>query len=499
MHEIECPHCGKVFQLEESSYAELLRQVRNQEFAREMNERQKLMDAEHARAVELAVSETRQEEHKRTLQAERERDALTVQLERQKDHDELARAELQRSYDKQLEERDRQIALLKQQATARESAHEAQLRHDAELAQIQAKENVAAQLAERDRRIAELEQQASAQTSAFETEKQLAVATAMGETERRLVSVESDLKQARAEKDQLEASYRARLAEREAYRDQQLRDKEAEIERLRNMRAQLSTKLVGETLEQHCEIQFNKLRATAFRNADFHKDNEIVGGTKGDYIYRELDDDGVEIVSIMFEMKNEELGSTHRHKNEDFFKKLDRDRHNKACEYAVLVSLLEPDNDFYNGGIADVSYAFDKMYVIRPQFFIPIITILRNAAMNALAARRELLEVRQQNIDITNFEAAMEEFKDRFGKNYATASRKFAAAIDEIDKTIDHLKKVKANLTSSQRQLRLANDKAEALSIRRLTRNNPTMKAKFAELADARQDEGDAAIDLVDE
>ena len=270
-------------------------------------------------------------------------------------------------------------------------------------------------------------------------------------------------------------------------------NKRHEIERLRNQRSRLTTKLIGETLEQHCETEFNRWRPTAFRNAEFHKDNDVVGGSKGDYVFREVDEDGVEVVSIMFEMKNEDDASaaSSRHKNADFFKKLDQDRRNKGCEYAVLVSMLEPESELYNSGIVDVSYEYEKMYVIRPQFFIPMITLLRNAAENAHASRRELAQIRQQNIDITHFEDALEDFKERFGKNYETASRKFQTAIDEIDKTISHLQKVKESLTSSENQLRLANKKADELTIRKLTWKNPTMREKFEEARAARQLSGD--------
>ncbi len=296
---------------------------------------------------------------------------------------------------------------------------------------------------------------------------------------------------ARLEREQVEASLRQQLTEQAAHKDQTIRDREDEIERLRNQRSRLTTKLIGETLEQHCEMEFNRWRATGFRNAEFHKDNEVVDGSKGDYVFRETDPDGVEVVSIMFEMKSEEDGSAarSRHRNADFFKKLDQDRRNKGCEYAVLVSLLEPESELYNAGIVDVSYEYEKMYVIRPQFFIPMITLLRNAAENAHGYRRELADIRQQNIDITRFEDALEDFKDKFGKNYETASRKFQAAIDEIDRTIQHLQKVKDNLTSSENQLRLANKKADELTIRKLTWKNPTMREKFAEARAAADDQ----------
>ena len=308
------------------------------------------------------------------------------------------------------------------------------------------------------------------------------------------MELEGSLRAAQLERQQTEATLRRQMAEQASHKDQTIRDREDEIERLRNQRARLSTKLIGETLEQHCEMEFNRWRATAFRNAEFHKDNEVVGGSKGDYVFRERDEDGLEVVSIMFEMKNEDDASaaSSRHRNADFFRKLDQDRRNKGCEYAVLVSMLEPESDLYNAGIVDVSYEYEKMYVIRPQFFIPMITLLRNAAENSHAYRRELAEVRQQNLDITHFEDALEDFKERFGKNYDTASRKFQAAIDEIDKTISHLQKVKDNLTSSENQLRLANKKADELTIRKLTWKNPTMREKFEEACAARGDEGDA-------
>ena len=264
--------------------------------------------------------------------------------------------------------------------------------------------------------------------------------------------------------------------------ENQLRFKDEEIERYKDFKAKLSTKMVGETLEQHCEIEFNRLRATGFQNAYFEKDNDAKSGSKGDYIYRDIDAEGGEFISIMFEMKNEMDTTSTKKKNEDFLKELDKDRREKNCEYAVLVSLLEPENELYNSGIVDVSHKYQKMYVIRPQFFIPIITMLRNAALNALEYRRELALIKAQNIDVSNFEAEMNDFKDKFSRNFRLASEKFHKAIEEIDKTIDHLQKTKEALLSSENNLRLANNKAEDLSIKRLTRNNPTMQAKFAEL-----------------
>ena len=297
-----------------------------------------------------------------------------------------------------------------------------------------------------------------------------------------------------AEGEQKVSALREEMATKLRAKDELIAYKEEEIARYKEMKARLSTKMVGESLEQHCEIEFNKMRAAAFPKAYFEKDNDVVDGTKGDFVFREADDEGNEVVSIMFEMKNESDDSTHKHKNEDFLKKLDSDRKKKNCEYAVLVTMLEPENELYNEGIVDMSYRYEKMYVIRPQFFIPIISILRNASLSALSYKAELAEVRNQNIDITHFEEQMEDFKTKFGRNYDLASRKFQTAIEEIDKTITHLQKTKDALLSSENNLRLANNKAQDLTIKRLTRNNPTMKTMFAELAEAK--EANAANDF---
>ncbi len=449
MAEIRCPHCGEVFQVDETEYAQIARQVRDAEFQRELAARERSAERERESAVEAAVARARQE----SLTESAQKDAEIAQL----------KARVKESTD----------------ALALERA--------------QAEKSLAEQLSERERQIAELRARLEARESAFDTEKSLAVAQATGEQDRRIVELEGSLRAAQLEREQTEATLRQQMAEQAQFKDQTIRDREDEIERLRSQRSRLSTKLIGETLEQHCEMEFNRWRATAFRNAEFHKDNDVVDHSKGDYVFREVDEDGVEVVSIMFEMKNEDEASaaSSRHKNADFFKKLDQDRRNKGCEYAVLVSLLEPESELYNTGIVDVSYEYEKMYVIRPQFFIPMITLLRNAAENAHSYRRELAEVRQQNLDITHFEDALEDFKERFGKNYETASRKFQAAIDEIDKTISHLQKVKENLTSSENQLRLANKKADELTIRKLTWKNPTMREKFEEARAARGQEGD--------
>ena len=454
MAEIRCPHCGEAFTVDEAGYAQIVRQVRDAEFAKEVAAREKLMAQAQASEVEAAVARERERAQARAAEKDARIASLTAEVDKAAQATELARASAERA--------------------------------------------LSAQLAERDKRIAELEAAASAAASGFAAEKALAVSEATGEQSQRIVALEGEVKAAKLELKQAEATLRQQMLEQAAHKDQTIRDREDEIERLRNQRSRLSVKLIGETLEQHCETEFNRVRMMAFPQAEFHKDNDVVEGHKGDYVFRELTEEGTEVVSIMFEMKNEDDNSVNRHKNEDFLARLDQNRKNHGCEYAVLVSTLEPESDLYNAGIVDVSWRYPKMYVIRPQFFLPLISLLRNAGRNAVDARRELAEVRQQNIDITHFEDALVDFKDKFGKNYETASKKFQAAIDEIDKTIDHLNKVKENLTSSERQLRLANDKAEGLTIRKLTWKNPTMREKFAQAAAAQEADaevGEAAVE----
>ena len=465
MAEIRCPHCGEAFTVDETEYAQIVKQVRDAEFERDIAERVELVRQGQASAVEAAVAQA------------------NVRAQQQLSN---ARASLQG----QLAEKDALIAKLRSEVEQGKSA--------VDVARLSAQREADAKLAARDRdlaqsrqRIAELEAQAA--SHAFASEKALAVREATSEQGEKIVALEGQVTAAQLERDQVEAQLRQEMTEKLGYKDQAIRDKEDEIDRLRNQRSRLSVKLIGETLEQHCEMEFNRVRMMAFPKAEFHKDNDVVDGTKGDYVFRELDDSGVEVVSIMFDMKNEDDNSTNRKRNEDHLKKLDKDRRDKGCEYAVLVSTLEPESELYNTGIVDVSYLYPKMYVIRPQFFLPLISLLRNAGRNAVDARRELEEIRQQNIDITGFEDALEDFKAKFGKNYETASKKFGTAIEEIDKTIDHLNKVKENLLSSERQLRIANDKAEGLTIRKLTWKNPTMKAKFAEAAAERDARGLAA------
>ncbi|MCI8367790.1 MAG: DUF2130 domain-containing protein [Eggerthellaceae bacterium] len=437
MNEIKCPHCGEVFSVDESDYAALLQQVRDAEFKKAVAEREQLLTTQRDQAIALAKSQ----------------DAA-------------------------------RIAKLEEAAAAAEK-------------QAQAEKKLAVQEA---RASVEKERDAlAAQLAQAQTQQELAVRDVRAALEKERDALASQVKLVQAEKQQAEALAREKLATELRARDEMLALKDEEIARVKDMKARLSTKMVGESLEQHCETEFNRLRAAAFPKAYFEKDNEVADGTKGDYIFRETDDEGLEVVSIMFEMKNESDESVNRHKNEEFLKKLDADRRKKGCEYAVLVSLLEPESELYNEGIVDMGYRYPKMYVIRPQFFIPIISILRNAALSAQTYKAELAQVRAQNIDITHFEEQMEDFKAKFGRNYDIASRKFATAIEEIDKTITHLQKTKEALLSSENNLRLANNKAQDLTIKRLTRNNPTMREKFAALEEAQAKELEAGEDSPEE
>ena len=448
MNEIKCPHCGEMFTIDEAGFAAILKQVRDAEFDKEVRRHEQLMASEKQQAVQLAVAEA------------------------------LAKAQGDAA------QKEARIAELEARLQAEQRERENQQR----LAHAERERALADAVATKDARIAELEQRVEAQGRAFEAEKKLAVEQARSALERERDALAAQVALKDAEKSRCESALKEQLAIELKAKDDIIAYKEGEIERYKDMKARLSTKMVGESLEQHCETEFNKIRAAAFPRAYFEKDNDASEGSKGDFIFRECDEEGNEIVSIMFEMKNESDDSSHRHKNEDFFKKLDADRRKKGCEYAVLVTLLEPESELYNQGIVDVSYRFEKMYAIRPQFFLPMISILRNAALNSMAYKAELAVVRNQNIDITNFEEQMETFKSGFARNYDLASRKFQTAIDEIDKTILHLQKTKDALVSSENNLRLANNKAQDLTIKRLTRNNPTMKAAFEALAEEKDD-----------
>lgn len=461
MHEVVCPHCGKAFTIDEAGYAEIVRQVRDREFEEQLHQRLELAEKEKAAAVELAESRMAQELQKAATAKDSQIQDLMARLEAEETARRLAVAEALGDVEKQRD------ALRNELQQARREQQTA-----TELLETKLRSELQAAAAAKDAEIQDLK----AKLDAGETARRLAITEAVGDVEKDRDALRNELERAALEK---------KLAE-QALKDKyetQLRDRDDAIERLRDMKARLSTKMVGETLEQHCETEFNRLRATAFPRAYFEKDNDARSGSKGDYIFRDSDENGTEIVSIMFEMKNENDGTATKHKNEDFLKELDRDRAEKGCEYGVLVSLLEADSELYNGGIVDVSHRYPKMYVVRPQFFIPIITLLRNAALNSLKYKTELELVRAQNIDITDFEDQLEDFKSRFGKNYELASRRFHEAIDQIDKSIAQLQKVKESLLGSERNLRLANDKAQDVTIKKLTRGNPTMAAKFAELS----------------
>ena len=529
MNQITCPKCGTVINLDESDYEGIVRQVRDDQFAHDVEERAASLRREHEQALELARSQAKAEldrvmaAQKAELQEALSRSSAELQAVKARSASELQEARaasaaaLQQAQSagaaqlaKEQNERAAELMRVRAEADARiaelsaklesaveerESAVRVAAQRERMVAQQDAadqKEELREQLAARDAQIASLK----AQLDAGATQRDLAVTQAVTEArttfEEERAKLARDLDAARfelsheqevraAEKQQIETAHALEIEQARKSAQDLIRYKDEEIERLRDMKARLSTKMVGETLEQHCETQFNQLRATAFPHAYFEKDNDASDGTKGDFIFRECDEAGNEIVSIMFEMKNENDTTATKHKNEDFFKKLDSDRKKKGCEYAVLVTLLEPESELYNTGIVDVSYRYEKMYVIRPQFFIPMITLLRNAAMNALAYKQELELVRQQNIDVTEFEEKLLGFQEGFNRNYDLASRKFQTAINEIDTTIKHLQKVKDNLISSENNLRLANDKAQGLSIRKLTWGNKTMKAKFDE------------------
>ncbi|GAB1386297.1 DUF2130 domain-containing protein [Melaminivora sp.] len=460
MHDIICPHCHKAFKIDEAGYADILKQVRDKDFTHQLHERLELAERDKKSAIALAEARVTSTLQQAAASKDAEISALKARLDASQTERDAAVAAALRAIEK---ERD---SLAHELAQARSDKHSAlQLADATRLAELQ--KTRAAQEAQ----IAQLQSQLDASRMA----QQLAVTEAVGAVARERDELGSSLKQLALEKQLAEKSLVDKY-------ETQLRDREDTIERLRDLKSRLSTKMLGETLEQHCEVEFNRIRAIAFPRAYFEKDNDAKSGSKGDFIFRDRDEAGTEIVSIMFEMKNEADATATKKKNEDFLKELDKDRQEKGCEYAVLVSLLEGDNELYNGGIVDVSHRYPKMYVVRPQFFIPLITLLRNAAMNALQYKSELAQVKAQNIDITQFEDQLESFKAAFGKNYELASRRFATAIDEIDKSIDHLQKTKDALLGADRNLRLANDKAQDVTLKKLTRNNPTMTAKFAEL-----------------
>ena len=420
MHEIKCPHCSKAFKIDEAGYSDILKQVRDSDFEKQLHERLELAEKDKNNAIELAEAKIASEMEKSAAS----KNAEIVELKAKLDAAELA---------------------------SKHAVAEAFSKKEAEIQALKSKlEN-------------------------SDVLKKLALIEAVGAVEKERDQLQNRLTQAELEKKNSESSLKEKY-------ETQINDRNDEIDRLRDMKARLSTKMVGETLEQHCETEFNRLRATAFPKVYFEKDNDSRSGSKGDYIFRDSDEAGTEIVSIMFEMKNESDQTATKKKNEDFFRELDKDRNEKNCEYAVLVSLLEPDSELYNTGIVDVSHRFPKMYVVRPQFFIPIITLLRNAAMNSMQYKSELALVKAQNIDVTNFESELDSFKISFGKNFEIASKRFHTAIEEIDKSIKHLENTKIALLSTDKNLRIANDKAQDVTIKKLTKGNPTMAAMFSDL-----------------
>ena len=427
MPEIKCPKCGEVFTVDDSGYAAILAQVRDNEFHKALHEQMAHIEKEKQSELKLAENQA---------QIDKERSMATLNQE---------------------------IASLKAQLESQAKAKDLEKANS--LSNIQQEvERLKAQIESNDK------------------DKQLAVNAVENAKNNEIITKEKKITELTMKLQEAEKNALIKEQNLKDNYDLQLKEKDSLLEFYKDLKAKMSTKMVGETLEQHCEIEFNKLRSTAFQNAYFEKDNDVRTGSKGDYIYRESTAEGTEFISIMFEMKNEMDTTATKHKNEDFLKELDKDRCEKGCEYAILVSLLETDNELYNSGIVDVSHKYPKMYVIRPQFFIPMITLLRNAAKNSIQYRQQLIEYKNQNIDISHFEEDMNEFKDKFNYNYQLASKKFQTAIDEIDKTIDHLQKTKDALLSSENNLRLANNKAQDLSVKRLTRNNPTMAKKFAEL-----------------
>lgn len=529
MHEINCPHCKKTFDIDEAGYANILKQVRDNQFEQELCERLELAENEKNSAVELAkskvnnemqkttaIKDTKIQELKAKLDAtdaeqklavtealsivEKERDSLTNELEQAKQDSHaaslLSEAKLSKDVQEVAASKNVEIQNLKAKLDAGDVAQKLavtealsviekerdfltnelvkakQDSHTAsKLSEAKLSKDVQETAAKKDSEIQDLK----AKLEAKETAQKLAVTEAVNAVEKDRDVLKNELSQVELEKQLAEKSLKEKY-------EVQIKDRENEIERLRDMKARLSTKMVGETLEQHCETEFNRIRSTAFPRAYFEKDNDTSTGSKGDYIFRDSDEAGTEIVSIMFEMKNESDATASKKKNEDFLKELDKDRTEKGCEYAVLVSLLEPDSELYNTGIVDMFHRYPKMYIVRPQFFLPIITLLRNAAMKSLEYKKELALVKAQSVDITNFENDLDNFKTAFAKNYDLASRKFITAIDEIDKSIDHLQKTKAALLGTERNLRLANDKSQDVTIKKLTRSNPTMEAKFDEL-----------------
>ena len=427
MPEVKCPKCGTIFTIDEENYDSIVKQIKNEEFEKELKSR---LDAEKAK-------------HQKDLELVKQQEVNSSSLKMAELEKKISELELQLSS----KDKDKELAV----NTAKQDKEEEISSLKAEIASLKSQAKVA------------------------EADNKLKIQEAIQDKEKEIITLKNDLDSQKT----LEELHVKQLKEQQ---DAILKEKDAQIEFYKDLKARMSTKLVGETLEQHCQTQYNQIRMTAFPKAYFEKDNDAKTGSKGDFIFREKTEEGAELISIMFEMKNENDETATKHKNEDFLKELDKDRNEKNCEYAVLVSMLEPDSEYYNAGIVDVSYKYDKMYVVRPQCFIPIITLLRNAALKSAEYKNELMVVKEQNLDITHFEEDLDDFKMKFDRNFNLASDKFKTAIEEIDKTITHLQKVRESLVGSENNLRLANDKAQALTIKSLTKNNPTMREKFEEV-----------------
>jgi len=460
MKEIICPSCGKAFTIDEAGYADILKQVRDSDFQEQLHERLELAAKDKEAAIALAETRLSADMQAKAAKKDSEIQELKAKLGAGEVAQKLAVAEALAVVERQRDELVNELEKAKTETKAALDMAEVKLASELQKTAIA-----------KDSEIQELK----AKLSAGAVETKLAVTEAVGTVEREREELKANLARVELEKSLAESALKDKY-------EMQIKDRDGQIERLKDFKARLSTKMVGETLEQHCETTFNQIRATAFPAAYFEKDNDVRSGSKGDYIFRESDAAGTEVLSIMFEMKNEADGTATKHKNEDFLKQLDKDRNDKGCEYAVLVSLLESESELYNSGIVDVSHRFPKMYVVRPQFFIPIITVLRNAALNSLKYKAELASMKAQNVDITDFEQHVEEFKSAFGRNWRLASEGFDEAVKRIDEAIKDLEKTKDALHKSANNLRLANDKAQDLTIKKLTKGNPTMTTKFHEL-----------------
>lgn len=482
MNEIKCPKCGEVFTVDESGYIAILGQVRDVEFRKELDEREKLLKSEKDNELKLVEATTKASFEKMLSQSKQELEQLKSQINSAENEKIIALQKEEAKKQEVIFEKDSLISKLQDELEQKEKLLRVEKENELKIAEAKAEVELEKKLSEAKQEIEKLK----SKIQFAESDKELALKDEEVRKKDELLEKDRLLSELQIKIESSKTGKELEIRNLKENYEIKLKQKDETIDYYKDLKTKLSTKMLGETLEQHCENEFNRLRSTGFIKAYFEKDNDSRSGSKGDYIFRESTDTGIEFISIMFEMKNEMDTTATKKKNEDFLKELDKDRNEKGCEYAVLVSLLEADSELYNNGIVDMSYKYPKMYVIRPQFFIPIITLLRNAAMNSIRYREQLSEYKNQNIDISNFENDVLEFKDKFSRNFDLASRKFQTAIKEIDETIKHLEKTKEGLLSSENNLRLANDKAQDLSIKRLTKKNPTMARKFAELKDGK-------------